>query len=258
MSSGRKYVPSFLRNQNGSGGAAGGAGTNVNRFAAFDDDYKAPTAPVATVTSTASVTTTSLKPATLATLTSDSKPKGRSYADRFSEKSRHEDRHSGSKMAVEIKKTDISSEEQFPTLGGAPKKPAGAWGKPTAAIAGGEAKLSTLAQQWAKQKEEEEAAAEVLRLAEEKKRLEEEMMALALKNSIKRGDYGLENPDYSEEDYFHNPYAAQELLADEDSVELPSEDEPSEGEFGDDDEYDENGEHNPNIGYDGRRKDDLY
>jgi hypothetical protein len=240
MSSGRKYVPSFLRNQGPNGGAAGGAGTNVNRFAAFDDDYKAPTpATAATVT-----------PATLATLTSDSKPKGRSYADRFSEKSRYE-----KKETPIVKKTDISSEEQFPTLGGVAKKPAGAWGKPAAA---GETKLSTLAQQWAKQKEEEEAAAELLRLDQEKKRLEEEMTVLALKNSIKRSGFGLENPDYNEDDYFHNPYASQELLADEDSVELPSEDEPSEGDEFDEDEYDENGEHNPNIGYDGRRKDDLY
>lgn len=251
--SGRKYVPSFLRNQGSNGtGAAGGAGTNVNRFAAFDEDFEAPKAAAATTTITTTATA-SLKPATLASLTSDSKPKGRSYAERFSEKSRYEDRRSGPAV-VEVKKTDISSEEQFPTLGGAPKKPAGAWGKPAAAGA----KLSTLAQQWAKQKEEEEAAAEVLRLAEEKKRLEEEMMALALKNSIKRSGFGLENPDYTEEDYFHNPYAAQELLVDEDSVELPSEDEPSEGDEFDEDEYDENGEHNPNIGYDGRRKDDLY
>lgn len=243
--SGRKYVPSFLRNQGSNGtGAAGGAGTNVNRFAAFDDDFEAPKTVIAP---------TALKPATLASLTSDSKPKGRSYAERFSEKSKYEDKR-GRPVVVEVKKTDISSEEQFPTLGGVAKKPSGMWGKQ----ASGTAKLSTLAQQWAKQKEEEEAATEVLRLAEEKKRLEEEMMALALKNSIKRSN-GFENPDYTEEDYFHNPYATQELLVDEDSVELPSEDEPSEGdEFGDEDEYDENGEYNPNIGYDGRRKDDLY
>lgn len=242
MSSGGKYVPSFLRNQgaNGGAGSAGEAGTNVNRFAAFDDDFKAP--------KTNTVVAPSVAPATLASLTTDSKSQGRSYASRFSEKSRYEDKRSG----PAVKKTDISSEEQFPTLGGVAKKPVGAWGKSAA----GEAKLSTLAQQWSKQKEEEEAAAEVIRLAEENKRLEEEMMALALKNSIKRSNSGgFENPDYSEEDYFHNPYAAQELLADEDSVELPSEDEPSDG---DDDDYDENGEYNPNIGYDGRRKDDLY
>jgi hypothetical protein len=250
--SGRKYVPSFLRNQGANGsGVAGGAGTSVNRFAAFDDDFEAPKA-----ANTIVAPVSSLKPATLASITSDSKPKGGSYAARFSEKSRYDDKR-GVSTAVEVKKTDISSEEQFPTLGGVAKKVSGAWGKP-AAIAASEGKLSTLAQQWAKQKEEEEAAAEVMRLAEEKKRAEEEMLALALKNSAKRCGFGFENPDYSEEDYFHNPYATQELLADEDSVELPSEDEPSDGdEFGDD-EYDENGEHNPNIGYDGRRKDDLY
>jgi hypothetical protein len=247
MSSGRKYVPSFLKNQSD---ASGGAGTNVNRFAAFDDDFKAPK------TNTVVTAAPSLKPATLATLTSDStKPKGGSYAARFSEKSGYDG--SRGKATVEVKKTDISSEEQFPTLGVTAKKPVGAWGKSVVAAAAGGVKFSTLAQQWSKHKEEEEAIAEELRLAEEKKRLEEEMMALALKNSIKRSGLGFENPDYSEEDYFHNPYAAQELLADEDSVELPSEDEPSEGEF-DDDEYDENGEHNPNIGYDGRRKNDLY
>lgn len=247
--SGRKYVPSFLKNQTA---PAGGAGTSVNRFAAFDDDFEAPKKEVAPP---------SVKPATLASLTSDSKPvggAGRSYAARFSDKSLRDSK------PVEPK-TDISSVEQFPTLGGVAKKPAGAWGKPTATskpsatskpTAAGE-KLSTLAKEWAKKKEEEEAAEEALRIAEEKKRLEEEMLALALKNSIKRGIRGsLENPDYSEEDYFHNPYAAQELLEDEESVELPSEEEPLDDD--DDDEYDENGEHNSSIAYDGRRKDDLY
>jgi hypothetical protein len=243
--SGRKYVPSFLRNQgaNGGSGANSGAGTNVNRFAAFDDEYEAPKAVAAPAP---------VKAATLASLTSDSKPTGRSYAARFSDKARRDDKP----IVPAAPKTDLSSEAQFPTLGGAAKKPSGAWGKPVATGADGE-KLSTLAKEWAKKKEEEEAAAELLRLAEEKKRYEEEMLALALKNSIKRGVSGLENPDYSEEDYFHNPYAAQELLADEDSVELPSEEEPTDDDF-DEDEYDENGEHNPNIAYDGRRKDDLY
>lgn len=253
--SGRKYVPSFLRNQTGAnGGAAGGAGSNVNRFAAFDDDFEAPKTAVA---STAAVAP-ALKPATLASLTSDSKPAGggRSYASRFSDRTRRDDKPTTA-AAPAAPKTDIKSVEQFPTLGGAAKKPAGAWGKPTSSAAGGE-KLSTLAKEWAKKKEEEEAAAEALRLAEEKKRHEEEMLALALKNSMRRGvSGGLENPDYSEEDYFHNPYAAQELLADEDSVELPSEEEPMDDDL-DDDEYDENDEHNPNIAYDGRRKDDLY
>jgi hypothetical protein len=254
--SGRKYVPSFLRNQgaNGGTGANAGAGTSVNRFAAFDDDYKAPTTTVTAVTD--------VKPATLASLTSDSKPVGggRSYAARFADKAQG---YSKPTTAAPVApKTDLSSEVQFPTLGGAAKKPAGAWGKPTATSkpaatgAGGE-KLSTLAKEWAKKKEEEEAAAEAARLAEEKKRYEEEMLALALKNSIRRGVSNFENPDYSEEDYFHNPYAAQELLADEDSVELPSEEEPTDDDF-DEDEYDENGEHNSNIAYDGRRKDDLY
>jgi hypothetical protein len=248
--SGRKYVPSFLKNQGANGsGVAGGAGTSVNRFAAFDDDFEAPKA-----ANTVVAPVSSLKPATLASLTSDSKPKGGSYAARFSEKSRYDDRRGV--LGVEVKKADISSEEQFPTLGGVAKKLTGAWGKP-AGTTENNSKLSTLAEQWSKQKEEEEAAAEVLRLAEERKIVEEEMLALALKNIIKRGGVGFENPDYSEEDYFHNPYAAQELLAEEDSVELPSEDEPADGdEF--DDEYDENGEHNSNIGYDGRRKDDLY
>jgi hypothetical protein len=248
--SGRKYVPSFLRNQgaNGGSGANSGAGTNVNRFAAFDDEYEAPKAVAAPAPA----------PATLASLTSDSKPTGRSYAARFSDKARRDD-----KPAVPAApKTDLSSETQFPALGGAAKKPSGAWGKPTAtskpaATGSGGEKLSTLAKEWAKKKEEEEAAAEALRIAEEKKRYEEEMLALALKNSIRRGVSGFENPDYSEEDYFHNPYAAQELLADEDSVELPSEEEPTDDDF-DEDEYDENGEHNSNIAYDGRRKDDLY
>ncbi len=245
--SGRKYVPSFLKNQTA---PAGGAGTSVNRFAAFDDDFEAPKKDAV---APPKHTVSALKPATLASLTSDSKPTGgRSYAARFSDKSRWDGK------PVEAK-ADISSVEQFPTLGGVAKKPVGAWGKPTAtgAAEGGE-KLSTLAKEWAKKKEEEEAAAEALRIAEEKKRLEEEMLALALKNSInKRGVRGgLENPDYSEEDYFHNPYAGQELLEDEDSVELPSEDEPLDDD--DDDEYDENGEHNSSIAYDGRRKDDLY
>ena len=36
--SGRKYVPSFLKNQTTPNG---GAGSNVNQFAAFDDDFDA-------------------------------------------------------------------------------------------------------------------------------------------------------------------------------------------------------------------------
>lgn len=243
-----KYVPSFLKNQS----ANGGAGTSVNRFAAFDDDFKAPVAA-----------------ATLASLTanSDSKSSGKSYAARFSEKSRTDDRRGPSRLVT--KKMDVGSEEQFPTLGGAVKKPAGAWGKPvtvttattdaTATVV--DTKFADLAKVWAKQKEDEDVAVELKRIEDEKRYLEEKMLAATLKSRIKSAKFdGLENPDQtSEEDYFNNPYISHDALADEDSVELPSEEEPfdEDGEFGDDD-IDENGEYNPNIVNDGRRKNDLY
>lgn len=248
--SGRKYVPSFLKNAT-DGSSSGGAGSSVNRFAAFDDDFKAPT------------TLSSSNSSTFANITSStaSKSSGKSYATRFSEKSRTDDRHVPSGYIT--KKMDVTSEEQFPTLGGSVKKPAGAWGKSAAdvVVATVDTKFADLAKVWAKQTDDEDTAIELKRLEDEKRYLEEKMLSSVLKGRIRHPKFdGLDNPDHAnEEDYFHNPYNSHDQLADEDSVELPSEDEAfdEDGEFRDND-IDENGEYNPNIVNDGRSKNDLY
>jgi hypothetical protein len=248
--SGRKYVPSFLKNQTATPNA--GAGSSTNQFAAFDDDFVAPKAATATPTMTA--------PTTLASTTSTkSNPyKGGTYAQRFSnEKALAGSGRASSTLASTTIKVDTSSENQFPILGGAVKKQAGAWGKKSEEDES-KTKFASLAKGWAKQTEDEEVAAELKRREEEKKRQEEEMLAALLKSSSKRiKTDGLENPDILEDDYFSNPYTSHDQLNDEDSVEMPSEEESTEDDE-DEDYIDENGEYNINIVYDGRRKDDLY
>lgn len=245
--SGRKYVPSFLRNQSET--PNGGAGSNVNRFAAFDDDFDA-----SKTVKSKSVTPTYV-PSTLASLTT-SKTRGETYASRFSVEQSRRSLSSPSTLSSTVKKLDATSDEQFPTLGSASKKQSGAWGNHISDDPS-KAKFASLAKGWAKQTEDEEVATELKRKEEEKKRQEEEMIATILKYSSKmiKTD-GFKNPDNLEDDYFYNPYASHDQFEDEDSVELPSEEEPTDE---DDDEYiDENGEYNTNIVYDGRRKDDLY
>lgn len=266
----KKYVPAFLKGQTqveesvatpantrtfGSGGAHTGSSLNTsNKFSALADDYKKPIIN----TSKPAMDAPKLAPATLASLTSSgaavagagagtSGPK-KSFASKFAEQAKIA---SDPNYKPPPKPVNFSSEDDFPSLGG-PKKPvavAVAAIKPELASTATGSKFADMAKGWAKQKEDEAAAEEMRRAKEEIDRREREMMRNVGIIGLRRRQNYNEYSDEEDEDY--NPNYDESSLGD-DSYELPEDGEPST------DEDDENGEFNNDIGWDGRKKGDLY
>ena len=279
----KKYVPSFLKDQQSNSTPAPNTNTNTNasfwpgqkssaplsasnKFAALSDDFPMTKKDKPIVnTSLPAQLAPKLAPATLASLTSNgsapvassggsgSGPK-KSFASKFAEQARIA---ADPNYKPPPKPVDFTSEDDFPSLGG-PKKPAaGAWGAKPAAntVVEPEEKpavtsFAEKAKEWAKKKEEEAEKARRKAITEEKRRREAELIrTLPIMGLRRRQDY---DDDDEEEDY--NPNYDESSLGD-DSYEMPEEDHlPSE----EDDEDDGEGEFNQNVGWDGRRKDDLY
>jgi hypothetical protein len=274
----KKYVPSFLKDQQ----SAPNSNTNTNttsqsaafwpgqkpaaplsssnKFAALSDDYKKDK-PIVN-TSLPAKEAPKLAPATLASLTGGgstvvsssggSGPK-KSFAAKFAEQA---------KIAADPnykpppKPVDFTSEDDFPSLGG-PKKPAaGAWGaKATENVVvdpdekPAVTSFADKAKEWAKKKEEEAEKARLKAIQEEERRREAEMMkSLPILGMRRRY---LDDDDEDEDDY--NQQYDESSLG-EDSYEVADEDE----ELTEEDEDEDNGEFNQNVGWDGRRRDDLY
>jgi hypothetical protein len=219
----KKYVPTFLR---------GGAEGVVN-------------------TSKPAVEAPKLAPATLASLTtapgSNSVAK-KSYGDKFAEQAK---RAEDPNYVPPPKPLNLSSLDDFPSLGGPNKvvtnavvAPGSTWGKPNA---GGNT-FADKAKSWAKEAEDAERKA--------KKRAEKEARRAAEKERLRglipviRKPHRLGANDDSEEELEDRPYD-DESIGDSDSYESPGEP-PS-----DEDEEDEE-QYNGEIGYDGRRKGDIY
>jgi hypothetical protein len=260
----KKYVPSFIKDQQ----PVPTANTNSFRTGPPSTPSIPPKlAPLPVTTSEAKpIVNTSLPaknapklaPATLASLTggpsiaSNGTSSGSkiSFASKFKEQVRiAEDPN----YKPPPKVVDVTSESDFPSLGAPKKAPAGAWGaKPSI---GDENKpaapsFADKAKDWANKKREEEEKVR-LKAAQEEERLYKAQLMKSLPSLMRRfktNDYDYNDDD--DEDYNQN--CDQSSLGG-DSYEVPENDQPLSEE-----EEEEENEFNQNVGWDGRRKDDLY
>ena len=281
----KKYVPSFLKDQqstptpsntntqsNSNASRWSGQNTSTplsasNKFAALSDDFtmNKKDKPIIN-TSLPAQLAPKLAPATLASITgggsgavvgASASGSKKSFADKFKEQARIA---ADPNYKPPPKPINVQSEDDFPSLGAPKKAPSGAWGvKPSVApsntVAESDEKplapsFAEKAREWATKKAEEEEKARMKAAMEEKARRDGLMMRTIPLMGMRR----FRNNDYNddEEDDYYNHNDASSLG--DDSYEVPEDDaQPSEEE---DDE--DNDEFNQNVGWDGRRKDDLY
>ena len=284
----KKYVPSFLKdpqsisnptsNNNsasfwpGRATATATATTAVNinsnnKFAVLSDDFPM-NRPVVN-TSRPAVEAPKLAPMTLASATSNGAvpmggasgavPMGRagstgpkkSFASRFSEQAKIA---TNPNYKPPPKPINFQSEEDFPSLGGKPVNKVITKSEVSATSATGATgtKFADMAKGWAKHKEDEEERVRMKAEQEEKRRSEAMLMRSipiirGPRRAATKDNY--HNEDENQEDS-HN--YEESSLGDDDSYEVPEGDtEPS-------DEDDENGEFNSDVGWDGRKRGDLY
>lgn len=271
----KKYVPSFLKDQQSTTPDASTQSTSnsfwpgqksttvlntTNKFAALSDDFPMRKEKPVVNTSLPAKEAPKLVPATLASLTSNgngpisttgSGPK-KSFAAKFAEQAKiAEDPN----YVPPPKPVDLKSEEDFPSLGAPKKTPTtGAWGakpvqnevvKPTGPS------FADKAKEWANKKAEDEEKARKKALREERLRREAELIKSMPRIGFIRKNY-YDEDDEEEDEY--NPYD-ESSLGDSDSFGCPDDDqEPSDN----DGEEEEDSEFNQNVGWDGRRRDDLY
>jgi hypothetical protein len=177
-------------------------------------------------------------PATLASLTSNnSRPLANS--------TRGDKKTFASSFAEQIKNADtpkpinVQSQDDFPTLG-APKKPI------TSVVEAKPAgnKWASMASDWAKQKEEEAEEARRKLIEEENQRGELQLLKNIASITIRRRQAKYEEEEDDEK---------TSLEEDENSYEVSEEEEEEEEE-----NAEEEDEFNQTVGWDGRRRDDLY
>lgn len=240
--------------------------SSSNKFAALSDDFPMSKKDKPIVnTSLPAQMAPKLAPATLASLTgsgaavtSSGSGSKKSFADKFKEQVRIAE---DPDYKPPPKPVDFKSEDDFPALG-APKKPTtGAWGaKPSATPVNTVVEpiqkpagpsFAEKAKEWANKKAEDEEKARRRALKAEKARREALLMRTMPILGMRRLQGQYEDED-EEDDY--NPNYEESSLGD-DSYEMPDDDmSPSE----EDEEDEDNGEFNQNVGWDGRRRDDLY
>lgn len=261
----KKYVPSFIKEQTTvPSNTVPSVRTFVNnKFEALSDDFSMTKNTPVINTSLPAKLAPKLAPATLASITSNGTvsvtpsslsqqggPK-KSFASKFSEQAKIA---SNPNYKPPPKVIDVNSADEFPTLG-APKNVVT---KTVSNISAEYIKVdkppglsfAEKAKEWAQQKQDEVDEANRKAIEEENKRC-----TAALNRGI--GCIGMKrfknNTNHSvdeDEDYNYE----ESSLGDDDSFEVPEQDEePSSSE---DDENDN--EINQNVGWDGRRKGDLY
>lgn len=223
-----KYVPSFLKQQHVQehepkqehGQGFQRFSVKNNRFGALSDEFVAQ------------------KPATLASLTSTTNANnvqskgGNSYANRLNKNFRQNVEPVPQKV---VKEVNISSESDFPSLGGVSTKQ----------VTTSTPKFAEFAKSWAKKIEEEEEKAKTEREQREKEKAEEELLRRTLKvvkNSKKKYDLQ-ENYDYDPE---ADPERVVAELEGDEEYEVPSGNE-DEGEFDEEDEENMEDEYNQDI-----------
>lgn len=268
----KKYVPSFLKDQSAPSNPTTNTSTSFwpgqkpstslsssNKFDALSDDFHMKKDKPIINTSLPAKEAPKLAPATLASITgggattvgNNSGPK-KSFASKFAEQA---------KIAADPyykpppKPIDVTSENDFPSLGGPAKPATGAWGsKPKNETVQPEKtalSFADKAKEWAKKKEEEEEEARQKAIEEEKRRREADLHKRMNVLNLGRFKRQYVNEDDEGDEYYNNEESS---LGDDDSYEVPEGDgEPSEEE-----EDEDNDEFNLNVGWDGRRRDDLY
>ena len=278
----KKYVPSFLKDQQSTSNSNTtatttpfwpGQPTNNNRFAVLSDDF--PTNKPVINTSKPAREAPKLAPMTLASATSNGAvPMGgaggpsvlgpsvlgtsagpkKSFASKFAEQAKIANNPN---YKPPPKPINFQSEEDFPSLGGKPvnkvitkSEVTGTTGATGTTSTTG-TNFADMAKGWAKHKEDEEERARIKAEQEEKRRSEAMLMRsipiIRGPRYIRKDD--CHNEDENQED---SPNYEESSLGDDDSYEVPEGDtEPS-------DEDDENGEFNSDVGWDGRKRGDLY
>lgn len=252
----KKYVPSFLKDQPSSNTTTveSTRSFNTNKFAPLADDFTKREKPIIN-TSRPAMEAPKLAPATLASLTSNSAVaqgvsnsggvgSKKSFASKFAEQAKIA---SDPNYKPPPKPIDFGSEDDFPSLGSMKKSESGtSIASKTSSTSG--SKFADLAKGWAKQKEEE-AETERIRRAQEEQREREASLMRSVNIGMMRRRH---NDEYQDEEDEYNNYD-ESSLGDDDSYEVPEgDDESSEEDEEDNDEF------NQNVGWDGRRKDDLY
>lgn len=256
----KKYVPTFLKDQQGSAAAPntsngsfwpGQKNNSTNHFAALSEDFpmNKKEKPIVN-TSLPAREAPKLAPATLASLTSNGASAGaggakKSFASKFAEQARAAE---DPNYVPPPKPVDVNSFDDFPALG-APKKPTNVVAVPKPVV---QAKpvgvYADMAKSWAKQKEEAEEKAKKKAERDARRKAEQEQLRRIMP-SIRLHRREEEYNSEDEEDRHYD----ESSLGDSDSYEMPDEDqEPSEEEDENEDEF------NNDIGYDGRRRGDLY
>lgn len=276
----KKYVPSFLKDQQSTSNSNTtsttapfwpGQPTNNNRFAVLSDDF--PTNKPVINTSKPAREAPKLAPMTLASATSNGAvPMGgaggpsvlgvgtgpkKSFASKFAEQAKIANNPN---YKPPPKPINFQSEEDFPSLGGKPVNKVITKSEVTGTTCATSTTSTTsttgtnfadMAKGWAKHKEDEEERARIKAEQEEKRRSEAMLMRsipiIRGPRHIRKDD--CHNEDENQED---SPNYEESSLGDDDSYEVPEGDtEPS-------DEDDENGEFNSDVGWDGRKRGDLY
>jgi hypothetical protein len=275
----KKYVPSFLKDQATATTPAPAVQENTtrsfgqktlaplsasNKFAPLADDY--PKSKPIVNTSLPAQQAPKLVPMTLASATSNgavpmtseasgSGPK-KSFASKFAEQVKIAN---DPNYKPPPKPVNFSSEDDFPSLGA--KKPVANTVIPASSSSGSLASIpksssgqsfADLAKGWAKKKEDE-AEEERLKAVRDEERRRENALFTGGFIGMRFGRNRQDEYDSDEEDDYNNRYGDDNLL-DDDSYEANDED----GEPSTDEDDEENGEFNQNVGWDGRRKDDLY
>jgi hypothetical protein len=112
--------------------------------------------------------------------------------------------------------------------------------------------FAELAKGWAKKKEDEAEEERLKAIRDEERRRENALFTGGFIGM--RFGRNRQNDYDSEEEEDYNPSYDDDNLLDSDSYEVPDED----GEPSTDEDDEDNDEFNQNVGWDGRRKDDLY
>jgi len=265
----KKYVPSFLKDTvaapvqepttNTRSFNSTPALNTTNKFSALSEDYKgvkpvintslpAKLAPKLTPSTLASITSNG---AVSAGITSTSSGPKKSFASKFAEQVKIANNPN---YKPPPKPVNLTSEDDFPSLGG-PKKATTATitvtitpcDKPATSNA---TNFADMAKGWAKQKEDEADAALQKAVQEETARHQAEIMrSLPIIGGLRRNQ---NNYNYEDEEEDYNPNYDESSLGG-DSYQADDNGHPSSEE-----EEEEENEFNSNIGWDGRRRGDIY
>lgn len=246
----KKYVPSFLKGE--SSQTSFNTVTSTNKFEALSDDSHIK--PLVN-TSLPAKEAPKLMPATLASLTLNNNSNINGIKGSFAAKFAVQAKITSEPNSMPSKLVDVTSENDFPSLGGSAKPIKSGWGSKSVSNietinpSGTTISFADKAKDWAKQKEEKIEEVQRKVIEEEKKRGDSELRKRIAVFNLKRNQRKVIE-DNNEDEYSND----QSSLGEDDNYEVPEYvEEPSEEE-----NDEENDEFNQNIGWDGRHKDDLY